>query len=33
MDRQVTRGANNRGNLFEPQFADAMFEAWWAGEE
>ena len=26
------RGANNRGNLFEPQFADAML-AWWAGEE
>ena len=25
------RGANNRGNLFEPQFADAL-NAWWAGE-
>ena len=25
------RGANNRGNLFEPQFAEAML-AWWAGE-
>lgn len=25
------RGANNRGNLFEPQFADAMLK-WWAGE-
>ena len=25
------RGANNRGNLFEPQFADAML-AWWAGK-
>ena len=26
------RGANNRGNLFEPQFAEALL-AWWAGEE
>lgn len=26
------RGANNRGNLFEGQFADAL-NAWWAGEE
>jgi hypothetical protein len=26
------RGANNRGNLFEPQFADALLK-WWAGEE
>jgi len=26
------RGANNRGNLFEGQFADAM-NAWWNGEE
>ena len=25
------RGANNRGNLFEPQFADALLQ-WWAGE-
>lgn len=25
------RGANNRGNLFEPEFAEAMI-AWWAGE-
>lgn len=25
------RGANNRGNLFEPQFADALL-TWWAGE-
>lgn len=25
------RGANNRGNLFEKQFADAL-DAWWAGE-
>jgi len=25
------RGANNRGNLFEPQFAEAML-AWWAGK-
>ena len=25
------RGANNRGNLFEPQFADALL-AWWAGD-
>lgn len=26
------RGVNNRGNLFEPQFANAL-NAWWAGEE
>jgi len=26
------RGANNRGNLFEPQFADALLK-WWAGED
>lgn len=26
------RGVNNRGNLFEPQFAQAL-ENWWAGEE
>ena len=26
------RGANNRGNLFETQFADAL-NAWWAGDE
>ena len=26
------RGVNNRGNLFEPQFADALMK-WWAGEE
>lgn len=26
------RGANNRGNLFEPQFADAMFD-WWQGDK
>lgn len=26
------RGANNRGNLFEGQFANAL-ELWWAGEE
>lgn len=25
------RGTNNRGNLFEPQFADALLK-WWAGE-
>ena len=25
------RGANNRGNLFEPQFAEALL-AWWAGD-
>lgn len=25
------RGVNNRGNLFEPQFADALLK-WWAGE-
>ncbi len=25
------RGANNRGNLFEPQFADALLQ-WWSGE-
>lgn len=25
------RGANNRGNLFEPQFADALMK-WWDGE-
>ena len=25
------RGANNRGNLFEPQFAEAM-QKWWEGE-
>ena len=25
------RGVNNRGNLFEPQFADALL-AWWKGE-
>lgn len=25
------RGANNRGNLFEPQF-DAALQSWWAGE-
>jgi hypothetical protein len=25
------RGANNRGNLFEPQFADALLK-WWDGE-
>lgn len=25
------RGANNRGNLFEPQFAEALLK-WWAGE-
>ena len=24
------RGANNRGNLFEPEFADALFD-WWEG--
>ena len=26
------RGANNRGNLFEPQF-DAALQDWWAGKE
>ena len=26
------RGVNNRGNLFEPQFAEALMK-WWAGEE
>lgn len=26
------RGANNRGNLFEPQFADALIK-WWDGEK
>lgn len=26
------RGVNNRGNLFEPQFAQALND-WWAGEE
>ena len=26
------RGANNRGNLFEPQFAEALLN-WWAGED
>ena len=26
------RGANNRGNLFEPQFAEAMMK-WWEGEK
>ena len=26
------RGVNNRGNLFEPEFANAL-NAWWAGEE
>lgn len=26
------RGANNRGNLFEPQFANALLD-WWAGKE
>ena len=25
------RGANNRGNLFEPQFAEALL-SWWAGD-
>jgi len=26
------RGVNNRGNLFEPQFAEALMK-WWAGEQ
>lgn len=26
------RGANNRGNLFEPQYAEALLD-WWAGKE
>ena len=26
------RGANNRGNLFEPQFANALLD-WWAGKK
>jgi len=26
------RGKNNRGNLFEPQFAEALMK-WWAGED
>jgi len=26
------RGVNNRGNLFEPQFANALLD-WWAGEK
>ena len=26
------RGVNNRGNLFEPEFADALMK-WWSGEE